>query len=86
MSYRIIIKRQAKRKLLSLDRSDRFRIVEKIELLGSNPDNPVLDIKPLVGQVYWRLRVGFWRIIFDRQDELRIIKIEKIKSRGDAYK
>ncbi len=33
-----------------------------------------------------RLRVGSWRVIFDRQDELKVIAIEKIKPRGDAYK
>lgn len=54
--------------------------------LGINPDNPLLDIKPLQGQVYLRLRVGNWRIIFDRDDEIKIIEIEKIKSRGDVYK
>lgn len=47
---------------------------------------PDLDIKKLEGEPFWRLRVGGWRVIFDRQDEVRIIAIEKIKPRGDAYK
>jgi mRNA interferase RelE/StbE len=55
-------------------------------LLGENPDNPTLDIKPLQGEPYYRLRVGQWRIIFDRDDEVKIIAIEKIKPRGGAYK
>jgi len=54
--------------------------------LGENPDNPTLDIKPLQGEPYFRLRTGDLRIIFDRDDDVRIIAIEKVKPRGDAYK
>lgn len=86
MPYMVLIKQQAKRKLQSLSKSERFRIAEKIELLGDNPDNPELDVKKLEGEPYWRLHVGGWRIIFDRQDAVKIIAIEKIKPRGDAYK
>lgn len=86
MRYTLLIKKQAKKALQSLARTDRNRIAEKIKLLGENPDNPILDIKPLQGEPYYRLRVGQWRIIFDRDDEVRIIAIEKIKPRGGAYK
>lgn len=55
-------------------------------LLGKNPDNPILDIKKLQGEPYFRLRVGSWRIIFDRDDQVKVISIEKIKPRGGAYK
>ena len=55
-------------------------------LLGENPDNPELDIKPLAGTLFYRLRVGGWRIVFSREDDLKIIAIEKIKTRGDVYK
>ena len=86
MPYTILIKRQADRALKKLGRVDRIRIAEKIQKLGDNPDDPSLDVKRLEGKPYWRLRVGDWRVIFDRQDAVRIIAIEKIKPRGDAYK
>lgn len=86
MRYTLLIKKQAKKALQSLARTDRNRIAEKITLLGENPDNPTLDIKPLQGEPYYRLRVGQWRVIFDRDDEVKIIAIEKIKPRGGAYK
>lgn len=86
MRYTLLIKKQAQKALQSLARTDRNRIAEKITLLGENPDNPTLDIKPLQGEPYYRLRVGQWRIIFDRDDEVKIIAIEKIKPRGGAYK
>jgi mRNA interferase RelE/StbE len=52
-----------------------------------NPNDEKLDVKKLEGmEGLFRLRVGGWRVIFDRQDELKIIAIEKIRPRGDAYK
>lgn len=84
--YNIVIRKQAKKKLQSLSASVRVRIAEKIVRLGHNPDDPSLDIKKLLGQPYFRLRVGDWRIIFDKQEELKVISIEKIGARGDVYK
>ena len=86
MSYTVVIRRQAQKKLQSLSRPDRVRIAEKIYQLGLNPDDPALDVKRLQGEPYHRLRVGDWRVIFDRQDAVGIIAIERIKPRGDAYK
>lgn len=86
MPYALIIKPQARKKLQALPRPERFRVAEKIELLGDNPDNAELDVKKLEGEPCYRLRVGNWRIIFERKDEVKIIAIEKIKSRGDVYK
>ena len=84
--YNLLIRSQAKKKLQSLPRTDRFRIAEKLEQLGRYPDDSSLDIKKLEGEPYFRLRVGNWRVIFERQDAVRIVAIEKIKPRGDAYK
>ena len=86
MSYTLLIKKQAKKALQSVPHPDRTRITEKIVLLGENPDNASLDIKKLQGEPYFRLRVGQWRIVFDRDNEVKIISIEKIKLRGGAYK
>ena len=86
MPYTLLIRQQARKKLQSLPRPERFRLAEKIEQLGANPDSAGLDIRKLEGEPYYRLRVGNWRVIFDRQDTIRVIAIEKIKPRGDAYK
>ena len=86
MGYKIVIKKQARKKLLNLPNQPRHRIAEKIEWLGKDPDDSRLDIKKLAGQPHYRLRVGDWRIIFDRDDYIKIISIEALKPRGDAYK
>ena len=86
MPYTVLMRRQAQKKLRSLARNERVRLAEKIHQLGLNPDDPALDSKRLSGTPLHRLRVGDWRIIYDRQDAVQIITIEKIKPRGDAYK
>ena len=86
MHYEIIIKKQAKKTLLSLPNNQKQRIAEKIQWLGENPDDKKLDVKKLVGSPYYRLRVGDWRIIYDRDDRIQIISIEAVKPRGGAYK
>jgi mRNA interferase RelE/StbE len=86
MSYHIKIRREAKKKLQSLSVKDRLRITDKIMELGLDPDDDCLDAIPMTNSPFWRLRVGGWRVIYDRQDELQIISIERIRSRGDVYK
>lgn len=86
MPYTVTIKRQVQKKLQSLARNERTRLAEKINQLGQNPDDSSLDTKRLTGTLLYRLRVGDWRIIYDRQDAVKVIAIEKIKPRGDAYK
>ncbi len=82
----LLIKEQARKKLQSLAKPDRLRIADKISQLGYDPDNPELDVRKLEGDPGWRLPVGGWRVIFDRQDTVKIIAIERIKPRGDVYK
>lgn len=86
MKYQIMIAKQAQKKLIALPVDQKSRIAERIYWLGENPDNELLDIKKLVGRSGYRLRVGDWRILFEKDDEIRIISIEAIKARGDAYK
>lgn len=58
--------------------SVRRRIETAIQLL------PVGDVKKLKGQPYYRLRVGDFRVLFDRNGE--VLLIVKIDNRGRVYK
>jgi mRNA interferase RelE/StbE len=86
MPYALVIRRQARKKLQGLARDERIRLAEKINLLGQDPDDSGLDTKRLAGTPLYRLRVGNWRVIYDRRDAVKVIAIEKIKPRGDAYR
>ena len=65
---------------------DRENIAEKIVLLGQDPDHPRLDVKKLSGSPFYRLRVGDWRVIFDRKNAVRIIEIIRARHRREVYR
>ena len=75
----IIYSKQALKFLRLQTKSNAERIVNAIKSI------PFGDIKKLKGyEELYRLRVGDFRIIFNRQGH--IIYIQKIGSRGDVYK
>jgi mRNA interferase RelE/StbE len=47
---------------------------------------PQGDTKRLVGgSGLWRLRVGDWRVIFERDDQARLVTVLAVYARGGAY-
>lgn len=88
MYYEVMIARRAARELKRLPRQTRERIAEKIALLGHNPDSPALDVKPLENHpaAHFRLRVGAYRVLFDREDSIRVIAIIRVAHRKEAYR
>lgn len=86
--YRIEIARKAQRQLGRLPIRAQERIAEGIALLGVNPRNPQLNVKQLRGdpESQYRLRVGSYRVKFNRDDALRVIQIIRIGHRKEVYK
>ena len=71
--------KQAIKFLKRQDTNTKIRIVNAINIL------PEGDIKKLQGTTSkYRLRVGDYRVIFDKQGN--ILYIEKIGNRGEIYK
>lgn len=86
--YAINITKRAQKQLLKLSVVIRERIAEQIFILGQNPDNPSLDIKSLTNdtEANLRLRVGNYRIKFNRDDGIRIVEIVRVGHRKEIYK
>lgn len=84
--YEVTMHKQAQKKLASLPEKQRILISEVIRFLQLDPDDKRLDVKKLAGRSEYRVRVASWRVIYDRNDYLKIISIEKIGARGDVYK
>lgn len=64
-----------------MGRKDRQRIAAAI---GQLPEG---DVKRLQGsERLWRLRVGEWRVIFDRRTREKVIDVLAIRPRGRAYR
>lgn len=70
--------KQAIKFLSKQDKPTRIRIIEAINQL------PQGDVKKLQGQKLYRLRVGDYRVIFDKNGD--ILYIVKIDNRGQVYK
>lgn len=70
--------KQSLKFLARQDKATRTRIMKAIEGI------PYGDIKKLKGQSGYRLRVGTFRVLFDRNGN--IIAIIKIDNRGQVYK
>jgi len=85
--YKVELARPAANYLSRLDKPTQKRIVNALRQLASNPANDVLDIKPLTGRSgQLRLRVGNYRIIYRLENDILVIYVIDIGSRGNIYK
>ena len=88
MRYQILIIKRAKRQLEKLPVQIQERIAESVVKLGCNPDDVSLDVKSLTNdsEARYRLRVGNYRVKFNREDEIRIVEIMRVGHRKEIYR
>lgn len=84
--WRVELTRPAARDAERLDRPVRERVLAAIDGLKTDP--PTGDIRRLTGVAppQWRLRVGDWRVRFNRVPETQTVLILRILPRGRAYR
>ena len=63
-----------------------LRIRRELDELAESPDRRDFDVRPLGGRPGFRLRVGEVRIIFERDDDARVIDVLRIAPRGQVYR
>jgi mRNA interferase RelE/StbE len=68
-----------------MPRQEALRIRLRLDMLAQDPGRRDLDVAPLAGRPAFRLRVGDIRIIFERDDDARLIDVLRIAPRGQAY-
>ena len=84
--YRLTIRKQAIKTLQRMRVRDARRVRGELDKLAQNPAGRDIDIMPLRGRPGFRLRVGTWRVIFERDEEAQTIDVLRIGPRGDVYK
>ena len=84
--YELLFTEKATKSLKKLPKSEAKRILVKIDELAANPAG-VANVKQLTNHPIagFRLRVGDYRILFDKEDTLRIIEIINVGNRKDIY-
>lgn len=84
--YELTFKRQTIKALRQMPARQALRIRRELDELAESPDRRDLDVSPLRGHPGFRLRVGEMRIIFERDDDARVIDVLRIAPRGRAYR
>jgi mRNA interferase RelE/StbE len=76
----------ADRDLRRLDPTSRRRIIEALDRLAADPFYGG-DVRKLRGaDREWRLRIGGWRVRFERDEDNRIIWVLGVSARDRAYR
>jgi mRNA interferase RelE/StbE len=84
--YSVRLSNTTLKKLKSFSLITRKRILNKIEHLQREPMK-MQNVKKLVKfDIAYSMRVGDYRILFDRDDEIRIIDIIDIRQRKESYR
>ncbi len=85
MSYRIAVTKSAAKTLNKIPKTDRKRIIDKIDSLAENLPSP--DTTKMRGNnPFHKIRVGNYRIVYEIQEEVLLILILKIGHRKDIYR
>ncbi|MGH3025607.1 MAG: type II toxin-antitoxin system RelE family toxin [Sciscionella sp.] len=84
--WRVEITRPAARDIRRLDAPIRERVLTAID--GLRTDAPAGNVRRLTGvsPPEWRLRVGDWRVRFNRDTETRTVLILRVLARDSAYR
>ncbi len=85
MKYSIVFTKSAMKELVKMPDDDVRKVVAKIDLLAENP-RPQGAIKLKGGlDLYWRIRVGDFRIIYSIEDIIKVVEIIAVGHRKDVY-
>jgi mRNA interferase RelE/StbE len=83
--YRVFLERAAEKDLNRLSSEIHDRIISAIRKLANAP-RP-LGCRRLSGSKNdWRIRVGDYRVIYEIADEIRIVRVSRVRHRREVYR
>ena len=86
MNYQVTFTDIALKNLMRYAKKDQQLILKNIEELAENPLTK-RNVKKLVNfDVSYRLRVGNYRVLFEKEDGLKIIDVIDILTRDKVYR
>ncbi len=85
MNYRVELTRAAVRELRRIPQPFHDAIVRALR--GLEVDQRPAGCKKLSGyKGLWRIRVGNYRVLYEITDTVRLVSVERIADRKDAYR
>ncbi len=82
--YNIEVKKSALKELAQISPPYNKKIITAIDSLATNPRPE--GVKKLKGEEAFRIRVADYRIIYTIEDVIKVVEIQRIRHRKDAYK
>jgi mRNA interferase RelE/StbE len=83
--YRVLLERTAEKDLGRLSSQIHDRVIVAIQSLATNPRPP--GCRKLAGSKHdWRIRVSDYRVIYEIADEIRIVRVNRVRHRREVYR
>jgi mRNA interferase RelE/StbE len=82
--WRVVVDDRARKDLRRIDPPTRERILRAIARLAQGAELTG-NVKRLQGSHEYRLRVGDWRVRFERNDQQLTVTVVRVLPRGRAY-
>ena len=83
--YRVLLERSVEKDLARLASEVHDRVIAAIQALARNPRPP--GCRKLAGSKNdWRIRVRDYRVIYEIADEIRIVRVNRVRHRREVYR
>jgi mRNA interferase RelE/StbE len=82
--YKIFFKKSVWKDFESIPKKDLKKILQRIDLLAENPRPP--GSQTLSAQERYRIRQGYYRIVYSIQDDELTVWVVKVGHRKDIYR
>ncbi|PKN01770.1 MAG: type II toxin-antitoxin system RelE/ParE family toxin [Elusimicrobia bacterium HGW-Elusimicrobia-1] len=83
--YKVEVKKSAVKELQSLDTRFIPVIWKQIKKLSENP-TPMHSAKLWASDKSYRIRIGNYRVVYQVDDDRRIVTVQRIKHRREVYR
>lgn len=83
--YRVLLERAAEKDLARLPAEIHERVIVAIQALATNPHPP--GCRKLAGSRHdWRILVGDYRVVYEIADQIRVVRINRVRHRREVYR
>ena len=83
--FRILLERSVEKDLRRLSPEVHARVIEAIQGLAHNPRPP--GCRRLTGTKNdWRIRAGDYRVVYEIADADRVVRVNRVRHRGEVYR